>query len=227
MFKTLIVFCAALTALAAFVLPAGASAENTPNLVEGASPGVALAAGAKIVGTNAGDAIFWNTATTVKQVTCTKATLKGEITKNKEKAVEGNITTLNLSGTGAVHPDNGLPECTDSFGSGFEFKVTRLPLLLNALPVYTTDEIRITGTGGNIRFDIIDTTVGACEYEATSTLKGDFTTGGTQTTLTTRDTEAGSGSKLIAGGFFCPTSWVLAFKFTLETENGTGVWTAS
>jgi hypothetical protein len=226
MTKKLIMSCMAFAAFAAFALPAVASAENTPNLVEGASPGVALAAGAKIVGTNSGDAIFWNTATTVKQVTCTKATLSGEVTKNKEKAVEGKITTFDFSGTGAVHPDNGLPECTNSFGSGAAITVTRTPLLLTSLPTYTTNEFRVTGTGGNIRFDIIDTTVGTCEYEATSSLKGDFNTGPTQATLTTRDTEAGSGSKLIAGGFFCPTSGVLALKFTLETENGTAIWVA-
>ncbi len=223
MSKKLIMVCMAAFVLAGVIPPAVASAANKPTLRD-SNP---VAKGAKIVGTNSGEFIFWNTATTVKQFTCTKATLTGEVTKNETDTVEGKITTVDISGTGGVNKDNNLNECTDSFGGGFALTFTRMPLLLSSTPAMADDEFQVTGTGGNIRFDLVDTTVGTCEYELTGTLKGDFTTGGTQTTLTTRDTQAGSGAKLIAGGFLCPSSGALGLKITLETEDGTPIWIES
>jgi hypothetical protein len=223
MLRKLILSCVAAFAFAAFALPAVASAANKPTLRD-SNP---VAKGAKFFGTNTGDFIFYDTKTEIKQFTCTKALLTGEVTKNENDTVEGRLTTLDISGTGTINKDNNLNECTDSFGGGFAMTFTRTPLVLSSTPAMATDEFQVTGTGGNIRFDLVDTTVGTCEYELTGTLKGDFTTGGTQTTLTIRDTQAGSGAKLIAGGFFCPSSGALGLKITLETEDGTPVWIES
>jgi hypothetical protein len=222
MSKKLIMSCMAVFALAAFALPAVASANNKPTLRDN---GGIIPIGAKVTGTNSGDGIFYDTGTNTKQVVCTKAVLTGEVTTNDNDTVTGKIMTFNFSGTGPLR--NGLNECTDSFGGGASIKVTRTPLLLSSTPAMATDEFQVTGTGGNIKFDIEDTTIGNCEYEATGAVKGDFSTGGTQTTLTTRDTQAGSGAKLVAGGFFCPSSGELKLAFTLETEDGTPIWVES
>jgi hypothetical protein len=220
MSKKLIMSCMAVFALAAFALPAVASATNKPTLRDN----VVIPKGAKIVGTNVGDAIFYDTATSTKQVVCTNAKLTGEVTKNETDTVEGSITTLDFSGTGAEKA--GVKECTDSFGGGASIKVTRTPLIIKSTPTMATDEFQVTGTGGNITFDIEDTTIGTCGYELTGPLHGDFTTGGPQTTLTTRDTQP-NGAKLEVGGFFCPSSGELKLAFSLETEDGTPVWIES
>ena len=221
MSKKLIMSCMAAAAFAAFVLPATASALNTPTLTDA---GGHVAVGSKIWGTNVGDTIFYDTKTETKQVTCTTADFTGEVTKNSENTVEGKITLATFAGTGAVHPDNNHKECANIFGAGAAITVTRMPLIVKSTQAMADDEVQISGTGGNIRFDIIDTTVGTCEYEATNAaIIAHYTTGTSASedaTVTTTDTEKGSGAKKIAGGFFCPTSGVLKMTFTLETDTG-------
>jgi hypothetical protein len=226
MAKKLTLACMALVAFAAFVLPATASAANDPQLTDGAGGFVSGKVRAHNVN---GSTIFYNTAKTIEQVVCTTATMTGEITKNKESTVEGSITSSEFSGTGAVHADNGLKECTGSFGSAY-ITVKNLPLTIKSTPAMVNDEFQVTGpAGANVKFLIGSTTAGECEYEGTNALKGDYTTGTSATNdsvLTVRDNEAGSGSKLIRGGFLCPTSGLLHMSFTLETDTATteGIW---
>jgi hypothetical protein len=225
MAKKLIMSCMAVVAFAAFVLPAAAMAENKPTLVEGATGATVVEVGKTIVGTNTENTVFTNT-TGGTLVTCTTAHMTGKVEANAKGTVEGTISSATFSGTGTVSADNGLNECTGSFGSAFI--TVGLPLCIRSTPAMATDEFQVgketgaktcsEGGAGNVTFTIGSTTAGECVYEHTGTVKGDFTTSDTASVLTVRNTVAGSGSSLVKGGFLCPTSGVLDMKFALETD---------
>ncbi len=219
--KKLISACMALAAFAAFVLPATASAANDPNLTEG---GVAVTAGSTVRGT-ASNTEFKTTAGG-NLVTCSNATMSGPVITNSGGNVTGEITSSAYSGTGSVHSDNGLAECTGTFGNAYI--TPNLPLCLESTTGMAADEFNVSGgacggAAGNVKFIIGSTTAGACEYESTNPISGTGTTGGSQATLTVNNTQAGSGSKKIAGGFLCPSSGQLNMTFSLETTNGTAL----
>jgi hypothetical protein len=217
MLTKLITACMAIAAFAAFVLPATASAANSPDLTEGATR---VAVGSTFVGTPIGEITYMATDGTTILNHCSSAKLQGTVETNSAGTVKGKITTFDFQGTGGVHADNGLPECTGSFGNLYFTMVTN-PLFLESTPAMAEDEFQVSSTGGgNIKFIFASTTAGACEYESTSTLKGDYTTGET-TKVTVRNTQAGNGSKLLKGGFLCPTSMQWNWSFYLETTNGT------
>jgi len=208
-----------MAALAAFVIPATASAINDPQLTEA---GALVKVGEKFVATNIGNFDFMSTDGVTTQFNCSKAVLTGSVTANAAGTVEGSITSAQFSSTGPVSAHNGLNECTvgGSFGN-FYYTVANLPLTLKSTPAMAEHEVQITGpAGAKVKFIAGFTVAGVCEYETTSTLKGDFTTGET-TKLSIRNTQAGSGLKLIKGGFFCPTSMQTRASFLLETESGT------
>ena len=209
--------CMALAAFAAFaVLPATAAATNDPQLTHPA--GTLLAPGTLIKATSVGATEFTNTAKE-PLVTCSSATMTGTLLKNSGGSVEGTITTSNFQGTGAVAAHNGLPECTGSFGNAWITVVG--DLCVRSTPTMATHEFQVSRGGcpgeGNPRFIIGSTTIGECEYETGSSVKGDYTTG-EDTVMTVRHTAAGSGSSKIRGGFFCPSSGMLKMSFTLETD---------
>jgi hypothetical protein len=214
MLKKLIMSCMAAAILTAFVLPATASAANDPTLTEGALH----ASGGWIFTMIGSFGIMNTTGTGEAQVSCSKGTMTGSITKNSGGTVEGSITKAEFSGTGSSnHPDTGLPECTASIGnSGMTLG---LPLTLKSDPTMANDEFQLAGAGagGTVIFSILSTVAGTCKYQSTSTLKGDYTTAAT-TVLTVRNTQAGSGFKLIEGGFFCPSSIEFRLAFILETD---------
>jgi len=211
----------ALIALAAFVLPAYASATNDPQLLSG---GTVVPVGTSIVGT-AAEAKFTNTEGTSSLTTCSKAKLTGSLTKNSGGTVEGEIPNGSsiFEGTGATSSHNSKPECTGSFGNSYVTVTT--VLCIKSDPTMVEDEFQVLGAAcgstGKLKFIIGSTTAGACEYEATGNVKGTFTTGGTEGSLTTRDTSEGSGATKISGGFLCPTSGALKMTFTIETTDGT------
>jgi hypothetical protein len=213
--------CMALVAFAAFAVgPATASAENKPQLLES---GTALATGAKIVGTNVGSTFFTDTSGNTL-VDCSTTKLAGTVTKNTIGAVEGEITTFDFSSTGAVSAHNGLNECTGSFGNAY-YTLSTLPLCLRSTSTMATSEFQVSSGkcagGGKVKFIMGSTTIGECEFESGGVLKGDYKTNTSEITI--RSTAAGSGSKLIRGGFFCPASTMLKMTFKLETENGTAI----
>jgi|SRR5215211_5223875 len=149
--------------------------------------------------------------------------------ENSGGTVEGEITSAKFSGTGAVHADNGFAECTEHVGSGAYMTVKNLPLCVRSTSAMATDEFQVFGGGcitpGNVKFLLGSTAAGECEYETASSVKGDYTTGGAQASLTTRDTIAGSGAKKIRGGFLCTSSLMLKMAFTLETDSTAGpIW---
>ena len=51
-------------------------------------------------------------------------------------------------------------------------------------------------------------------------IRGTYTTNGTQASLSTADTSAGSGSKLTKGGFLCPTTTAWKMTHTIATTSG-------
>jgi hypothetical protein len=213
MSKKIIMVCMAVAAFAAFVLPATASATNDPQLTD--SKGL-VAAGATITATNVGNTVFWNTSTNVELAVCDKADLHGKVLTNSGGTVKGEVTTATFSGTGAVSAHNGQKECTGDIGSSY-VTVKSLPLIVESNKTMGTDEFTVTGpAGGKVKFLLGSTVAGECEYEAATSIKGDFTTG-SDSLFTTRDTIAGSGASRIRGGFLCPSSGMLRMTFTLET----------
>jgi hypothetical protein len=217
MFKKLIMSCMAAAAFAAFVLPATAAAVNDPQLTEGIN---SLPDGTtKLLFTNTGTIdLMDTTGAGTPQISCTKASLTGTLTNNTAGTVEVSLTKAELSGTpSSNHPDTGLPECTASIGNA---GITLgLPLTLKSTPTMANDEFQVSGTGagGTVVFSILSTVAGTCKYQSTSTIKGDYTTAAT-TVLTVRNTQAGSGMKLVEGGFFCPTSAQLRLSLFIETD---------
>jgi len=222
MAKKITMACMALVALAAFALPASASAQNRPSLQEG---GVVIAKNTPIVGTPVGETYF-NDTNGNHLVACAPlggtTRMTGTVTKNESTTVEGKITTTDFAGTGAKVASEPEPECTGSFGN---VSVT-VPgnLIIKSTALMATDEFQINTEGSTkVKFILNSTTVGECEYESTGPVKGDITTSASTAALTVRNTQAGSGSSLIRGGFFCPPSGQLQMTFHLETENGTSL----
>jgi hypothetical protein len=211
MSKKIIMACMALVAFAAFILPASASAAT---LYDKAG-NVAVNAG--ITGTNIGKTNFMQTNGEAVQVECDTAHLAGTATV-PSGTIKGTITSAKFSGSEPESAHNKLKECTTSFGGAY-ITVANLPLTLEQ--VAGTDNFQVTGNGGaKVRFIIGSTVAGACEYESTNAaITGTFTTAET-TVATINNTQAGSGSKLVKGGFLCPTSGQLKMSFFMETANG-------
>lgn len=158
---------------------------------------------------------------------CSSAKRTDTVKANSASKVEAEISLGNalFQGTGAVSSDDNAPECTGSFGNAYTTVNTALCIRSDATMV--NDEFQMTGgacgTGGKAVFTLGSTTAGSCKWEATGPIRGTFSTGGTEAKLSTIDTSAASGLKLIEGGFLCPTSGALSMTFTLETTSGTKV----
>jgi hypothetical protein len=230
MHKKLIAACMALAAFAVFAIgPATASATNNPVVTHPTN--TVLAKGAKITGTLLnGSSVLWNTAKTVKQLTCTTATMEGELTKNEGGNVEGSITSAIFGGTGPKAAGEPANECTGVDNAS----VTPLgfPWCIRSTTTMVTDEVQISGGGcpggGKIKFLLLTTTIGECEYESTGVIKGTFTTdtaanGNSDAIIhvnqPAHDGTGTQGFKKIRGGIFCPSSGVLEMSFTLETKS--------
>jgi len=212
MYKKLIMSCMAVAALAAFALPATASAVTTTDATGD------VKVGASITTKNIGDLFFMRTDGVTPEVTCTTVHATGTVVQNSGGVSIDQFTTFKVSSTGAVSPHNGLNECTAGIGNAW-VTVVNLPLTLTTIA--GTDNFNITGKEGKkVRFIIGSTVAGECEYESTNAaITGAFTTAAT-TVLSINNTQAGSGSKLIRGGFFCPTSGQLKGSSYIQTTNG-------
>jgi len=213
---------AAVTLVAAFASGAAtASAANDPQLTT--SGGVLVPVGtSNIQLTQVGETGVFNTEGTTKILTCTSGTGAGSVIKNSGGTVEGEITSLIIGGTGPLASGEPANECTSSFGNVSMTPV--LPLCLRSTPTMAADEMQIAGgkcsAPGNVKYIVAGTTSGVCEYESTSPLKLDFTTTPSDAQATIRTTSAGSGIKLIKGGFLCPTSATLQGTRTMEDTSG-------
>jgi hypothetical protein len=218
--RKLILALAVSAALAAFAVSAAtAMATNDPQLTTKAGALVPVGT-SNLNATQVGETAVTDTSGNTL-ISCNTGSGKGSVVKNSGSTVEGEITSLTIGGTGPVGP-NGLNECTGSFGNVSINPV--LPWCLRSTPAMATDEMQAVagkcpGTG-NVKFIASSTTVGACEYEATSSIKADFLTSPSDAQATVRSTSAGGGVKLIKGGFLCPSSMMMKGTRTLEDTSG-------
>lgn len=213
--RKLTIAALAIAGLASIAVPATAAAANDPQLT---SEGKLVPTGTSVVGT-AVQSILTST-TGAGLLSCATAKEIGEVVKNSGGTIEDEIKTITYTGTGE------LGECTSPSGNA-DFTVTNTPLCVRSTPAMAEDEDQVGGDGcgtfGSVKFRVGSTAAGECKYETTSTVKEDFTTGEPQAQVTVRNTQAGSGAKLISGGFLCPTSVMLNMSYVLETTAGSSL----
>jgi hypothetical protein len=217
MAKKILVFVAAIMALA--VVPAAASATNSPELVEETAPGVVdkVEPGSLIEATNIGETLMTdvNGNTLVK---CQTATLTGTVTQNDGSNVQGNISH-------ATFRNHETTTCSGSLGAT---TVTANPATnglnwcIRSTSTMATDEFQVRGNScaslaRPIRF-VLDLPFGVvCTYQRTAAVPGTFVTGLGKTQLTISKVEF----PLLEGGFGCPSAGYLDMTFMLETDNET------
>jgi hypothetical protein len=223
MSKKLITGCLGLLALAAFILPASASAANatvthptgvilnpagktcTPGL-----PGICITA------TNIGNTIMWNTGHTTKLIECTKATMTGSLITNTDQTIQGQIHTATFTGNQAENKckgafgnfvfhtniGNGTPWCLDHEGNNDNFTVTG----------------GACGSPRSITFVLTVDGIGTCKYSRAAAVEGTFTTHSTGDAILSVVPTVGSQFTKEEGGVLCPASGELEMSFTLETD---------
>jgi hypothetical protein len=230
MSKKLITACMALFALAAFILPAAASANPVITHPTGTvlNPKAGECTNVKeticITGTSVGNLIMWNTGHTEHLVTCSKANMTGYLTKNETTGViEGDIHTATFGGTGSLV--NGEPECTGSFGNiTVDTNVGNgTPWCLKSSGATDTFTLRggsCTAAQRSITFVLTSTTVGTCKYNREAAASGTFTTDTPSTNDAVLSIVPTASSTWVKeeGGFLCPSSGELEQSFTLETD---------
>ena len=208
MSKKIIMACMALVALAAFALPAAASAANDPQLTH--PTGTLLAAGAKITGTQVGPSALYSTSGT-KELECSKGTMTGTLIKNTGGTVEGEVTKAEFGGTGAQAAGEPLPECTGLgfFTTNTSVTVNSVPWCLKSTPLMAEDEFQVSGgkcgaAATKISFTLLPTGFGECTYTSTQTaIKGTYTTDTTgDAILKVTKTNTNAGFSKTAGNIF-------------------------
>jgi hypothetical protein len=239
MSKKLITACMALVALAAFALPAAASAANDPDLTHptgtllNPATGSCTGVGSTVcvTATSVGNQLLTDTSGNVL-TTCSTASMTGYLSKNNGTEVEATIHNTTFAGTGGAV--NGENECTGSFGN-----VTvhtnignGTPWCLRSTAGMAEDEFQVRGgacseASRSITFVLTSTTVGTCKYSRTEPVKGTYTThstGDAILTVTGSGATGGTDTEFTKeeGGIFCPSNGTLDLKFTLETDNATG-----
>ncbi len=200
MHKKLMLACMAVAAFAAFVIAPAASA--SPALTEGGS---ALAVGSSIKWTNTAPINF----TFEEERTffeCTHTEFKGTLTKNNGSQIKGEIPVggSSFSGTGFGG------DCTSPLG-GVSLSVTSK---LCWETVVGTDNVKVTGCGGNIKFSFNVTGITTCKY-LTSSISGTFKTN-EDATVNWSDQPA-----VLESSVVCPSELWLDVSFDLTTTDGT------
>jgi hypothetical protein len=202
----------ALVALAAMALPAVASASP-----EATQPtGTAVATGSKITAVNIGDILMTDTSGNVI-TRCTSADLSGELTKNSGTAIEANVTSASVTGTGAEG------NCTGTFFSSprLTFGIANgVPWCVRALSTFAADEAQIRGgkcseAAREIRF-AVDLGSITCLYSrfASEPIKGVLTTDvGGQDALLHIEKQL---FKPVSTPFPCPEEELLDMSFTFS-----------
>ena len=227
MSKKHVVVCMAFVALAAFALPAVASATTNPEITH--PTGTRLATGTKIKATNIGLLKFL-TPGGVTLFECSTATMTGTLTRNNGTETEAVIESTSFSGTAAGGA------CTSSSGNlTFETNIGNgTPWCLRATSTMAADEFQIRGNscGNEARpLTIVTTssTAGTCKYNrgAASPLKGKYKTDtagdGNSDAVLSLSPAVASDTEFTKeeGGFLCPSAYVLEMSFTFETDTAT------
>jgi uncharacterized protein YcfJ len=232
MSKKLIMACLTLGALAAFALPAVASASPRLCETEGATC-TNIAVNSKLLATQVGTTTRLKDTSNNVVLTCTTAEMTGELTENTGSHVAGKITFATFGGTGATATGEPHSECTTPIGTG----VSVTPIVSALAPWCLTtinvaegkDEFTANKCGGgNIKFVLAITGLAnPCEYESTEHVVGTYQTHAAgdaimSVTPTPHNGGAGEGTtngfKKVAGPLACPTTGVLEMSFTLETD---------
>lgn len=195
--KNLVAACAALAALAAFVVPPAASASPVPT-----ENGTALAVGSSITLKNTGN-IFFTGATTLA---CEVADLQGTVTTETSAVFEVQVPVGGSSFTGTGSGG----DCTSSLAP-FRVIVTS-KLCFQDRP---SDGLIALGCGPNVRFTLEFTGFGTCKY-STASLSGTLATGADATFNFSKQPY-----KKTEGGAFCPSEGQLDMDLDLTTTDGT------
>jgi hypothetical protein len=218
----------ALVALAAFALPAVASAATNPTLTEPTGtvldptgktcttglPGICVTA------TNIG---AWKFVIPGVVVECTTSTMTGGLSVNTVSSTQITIHTINFGGTGSGGACTttflGIVTIDTNIGNG-------IPWCLSSNSTMAADEFQMRGGAcGNeshsMTFVLTTTQVGTCKYSRTAAIKGTYTT----------DTSPDSADAILhlkpststeftkeEGGVFCPATGQLEASYTLETD---------
>jgi hypothetical protein len=215
MAKKILVFVAAIMALA--VVPAAASATNSPEAVE--SGGTKVLVGSKILATNTETTkmtdINGNTV-----LSCENAWMTGEVTKNDGSNVEGTITA-------AEFKNKETTTCSGTLGSAVQVtphpgsnpSTNGLPWCIRSTSTMATHEFQVRGNSCSglarpIRFILHAPFGNECVYQRTAAIPGTYTTGIGSTTLAISKVEF----ERLSGAFPCPDKAFLDMKFTLETD---------
>jgi hypothetical protein len=227
MSKKLILACMALVALAAFALPAAASAKPRLCETEGATC-TTLATGVKIHAHNVG--IFKiTTSNTSVLLECSTATMTGTLTKNNAEDIEATIESATFTGTGAGG------KCTSAL-LGNTTITTRpaagetwigLPYCLTAGGA--EDKFSVRGGACNeaaraITFVLHTTNIGVCRYTRSTAIEGTFTThtsSSEDAILTISHVPEGAAkfTKEAVSGVLCPEAVWWDLQMTLTTDN--------
>ncbi|HEX5593215.1 MAG TPA: hypothetical protein VFX35_07700 [Solirubrobacterales bacterium] len=226
MSKKLIMACMAVAAIAAFALPASASASKM-TLEEGntvldptgktctpALPGICIR------GTNTDVAPGLTDANGNTIMECTNLSMTGSLEKNTHAAIEGTIHSFTLNGTPGVTPHT--THCKSTFGTitpTTAIATNGMPWCLRSTEAMAPDEMQIRGNGCTaaarpIRVILDSSLAGECTYERTAPIVGVVTTTPSPALLHTSKQEFPK----IAGGFLCPAKTFLDFTMSLYTD---------
>lgn len=216
MSKKLIAACLAIAALAAFSLPAAASAANDPDLTS-SKGGPLLGINSPILGTNVG-AVKVTDLTGKVLTECSIGNLAGTVAKNNGTEVELTITTATFSGTGAERL--GEKECTGSGETTWTFGIAGgLPWCLQSNGAMPDDNFVIVGgkcgekpRAINVAFD--STVFGECAYSLPFGFPGTFITEAQGDAILTMGVPGKE--ELVSENFFCPAAAIPDWSFTLE-----------
>ncbi|HEX5593212.1 MAG TPA: hypothetical protein VFX35_07685 [Solirubrobacterales bacterium] len=226
MSKKIIMACMAVVALAAFALPASASASKM-TLEEGntvldptgktCTPGLP---GICIRGTNTDVVSTLTDANGNPVAKCTNVSMTGSLEKNTHAAIEGTIHSATFNGTPGVTPHT--PHCESTFGT---ITVTTnpgtngLPWCLRSTEAMAPDQVQIRGNACTaaarpIRFILHSSLAGECTYERSAAVVGEITTTPSAAQIHIDKQEF----PRIAGGFLCPAKGFLDLTMSLYTD---------
>lgn len=215
MSKKLIMACLSVVALAAFALPATASA--SPELcetVEGVC--VKVTGTPKIRAHSVGATVNFVTGGTTL-VECTSSEMTGTLTTNSGTEIKGDIESASFSGAEAGG------KCRSSFGGATAVDTN----IGNGVPwcLSTTGEDKYSVRGNSctlasrsITFVLTTTNIGTCKYNRTTALTGTYTTHSTGDAILTAAPNATTEFTKEEGSILCPGSGTLEMQFTLETD---------
>jgi len=193
----------AFVVLAVFAIPPAASA--SPVLTN--STGVKVPVGEEIKWTNTGD--YLGTGAAGLTWKCTTADFQFKVTENSGTSVKGEAAagSTGLTGTGAGG------DCTTS-GFGDIAWTFNSKLCFSTVP--KTDQIQVTGCGGNIVYTEKRTEIAPCKYSLPS-MTGTFITGPPGATASFPEVQ----SFLVESStLFCPSQDRMDLHFDLTTSTG-------